>query len=147
MSFMFLMSSSNGEASGSMSGGLTDFVTRLFFKDLIAGDAKKEYILKLQLEFFIRKAAHLTEYLILGGLFISFLLQFRIRYILAGLIAFAAAVLFAFSDEFHQSFVEGRVGLIFDVLVDAAGALIGIFVLMAIIAVVRLSKKEAVKKR
>ena len=32
----------------------------------------------------------------------------------------------AASDEFHQTFVEGRVGAVHDVAIDAAGAAIGI---------------------
>jgi VanZ family protein len=41
-------------------------------------------------------------------------------------VAFALAVLYAASDEFHQTFVEGRVGAIHDVAIDAIGAAIGI---------------------
>ncbi len=37
-------------------------------------------------------------------------------------IAFIMAVLFALSDEFHQSFVQGRSSSLTDVFIDAAGA-------------------------
>jgi VanZ family protein len=66
----------------------------------------------------LRKTAHAAEYAILGAL----LLRATRR---TGL-AFALAVLYAASDEFHQTFVEGRVGAIHDVAIDAVGAAIGI---------------------
>ena len=38
------------------------------------------------------------------------------------LVAWTLTVLYAVSDEYHQTFVSGRTGRGFDVLVDAAGA-------------------------
>lgn len=42
-------------------------------------------------------------------------------------LAFAVSVLYAISDEYHQSFVPGRQPDVRDVLVDAAGALIALW--------------------
>ena len=141
MGLMFFMSASNGEASSSMSGGLTDLVIRLFFKDYTGNGPENDYVLMMQVEFFIRKAAHFMEFLILGGLFVSFLLQFRFRFVTAGLFAFVSGVLFAASDEFHQSFVEGRAAMAFDVLVDSAGVFFGVLIFLGITAAIRLSKE------
>ncbi len=44
-------------------------------------------------------------------------------------IAFVVAVLYAVSDEFHQSFVPGRYPDIRDILVDAAGVLAALLLL------------------
>jgi len=66
----------------------------------------------------LRKMAHAAEYAILGALLLRATRN-------AGL-AFALAVLYAASDELHQTFVEGRVGAIHDVAIDAIGAAIGI---------------------
>ena len=41
-------------------------------------------------------------------------------------LGYAFSVLYAATDEFHQLFVEGRSGSLFDVGVDAAGALLGV---------------------
>jgi len=46
------------------------------------------------------------------------------------------AVAYAASDEFHQSFVDGRIGSPFDVLIDAAG------VAIACLAALRLGKRR-----
>jgi VanZ family protein len=66
----------------------------------------------------LRKVAHVAEYAILGAL----LLRATDR---TGL-AFALGTLYAVSDEFHQSFVSGRVGSPLDVAIDALGLAIGI---------------------
>jgi VanZ family protein len=66
----------------------------------------------------LRKLAHITEYAILGAL----LLRATRR---PGL-ALALAALYAVSDEVHQHVVEGRHAAALDVVIDSAGALVGI---------------------
>ena len=66
----------------------------------------------------LRKLAHAAEYAILGALLV--------RATGRGSLAFTLVVLYAASDEFHQTFVEGRVGAVHDVAIDAVGAAIGI---------------------
>jgi VanZ family protein len=66
----------------------------------------------------LRKLAHAAEYAILGALLV--------RATRSRSLAFTLAVLYAASDEFHQTFVEGRVGAVHDVAIDAVGAAIGI---------------------
>ena len=66
----------------------------------------------------LRKLAHTAEYALLGALFV--------RAIGRSSLAFTLTVLYAASDEIHQTFVEGRVGAVHDVAIDAIGAAIGI---------------------
>jgi VanZ family protein len=66
----------------------------------------------------LRKGAHLTEYAIL-----AFLLA---RALMRSLPAFALGVLYAVSDEVHQSFVRGRHAAPLDVAIDAVGLLVGL---------------------
>jgi VanZ family protein len=66
----------------------------------------------------LRKCAHATEYAVLAVLLVRALERPRL--------AFALAVVYAASDEFHQTFVRGRHGSPYDVLIDAAGAAIGL---------------------
>jgi VanZ family protein len=66
----------------------------------------------------LRKVAHVTEYAVLGAL----LLRATRR---AGL-AFLLGVLYATSDEVHQTFVRGRHGSPVDVAIDAFGLACGI---------------------
>lgn len=80
-----------------------------------------------RLSWAIRKLAHLGEYLILAILAGRWLLR------ACGLSrpawprgAFAISAAYALLDEFHQIFVTSRSPAVWDVLLDWAGALIGI---------------------
>ncbi len=66
----------------------------------------------------LRKLAHAAEYAVLGALLV--------RALRRPLPAFALAVLYAVTDEVHQTFVTGREGAVLDVLVDAVGAAAGV---------------------
>jgi VanZ family protein len=68
----------------------------------------------------LRKIAHVVEYAILGALL--FRATGRAR------VAFGLGVLYAMTDEFHQTFVPGRVGAAHDVVIDAAGIALGVLV-------------------
>lgn len=65
---------------------------------------------------------HFGLYFVLGALYVM-ALGLGDRPLRAALLAVALAALYGVSDEFHQSFVPGRVPDIFDVMVDVAGAL------------------------
>ena len=68
-----------------------------------------------------RKLVHFAEYALLALLWWR---AFRTRLDgrRAALAAFLVTALYAASDEFHQSFVEGRAGSPLDWLIDCAGA-------------------------
>lgn len=80
------------------------------------------------LEFFIRKAAHFTVYFVLAFLLVrafSQSLRTRAKIFWFSLIL---AVLYAASDEFHQSFTAGRTPLPLDVVLDSFSAFVGTIV-------------------
>ncbi|NOZ05474.1 MAG: VanZ family protein [Chloroflexi bacterium] len=79
------------------------------------------------LDFIIKKGAHAFVYAVLAALVWRALREQVAHRI--GAYSFALALLYAISDEFHQTFVAGRHGRPFDVLVDASGILIGIFLI------------------
>ncbi len=70
----------------------------------------------------VRKLAHMFEFAVLAVLFVKAWPAAKGRFIAA----FVAAVIYACTDEFHQSFVVGRSSSLFDVAVDATGAAIGL---------------------
>jgi VanZ family protein len=72
----------------------------------------------------LRKLAHAGEYAVLGAL----LLRATGR---VG-IAFALGLLYAMSDELHQSYVPGRLGSPVDVAIDAAGLACGVVLLQRV---------------
>jgi VanZ family protein len=73
-----------------------------------------------------RVVAHFTEYALLAALWAWALLPVlgRRGLLAAGVISFAYAV----SDEFHQSFVEGRDSDVLDVITDTAGIVASLLV-------------------
>jgi VanZ family protein len=78
--------------------------------------------------FLVRKAAHFTEYAVLGWLaaraFIGASHEFlRRRWFLVGLLL---TVSYALLDEYHQSFVPSRSASLYDSGIDIAGGLIGL---------------------
>jgi VanZ family protein len=80
----------------------------------------------------IRKAGHVTEYFILGLFFFrafrgKSLQTWRLRWTIYAIIG---VVLYALSDEFHQSFVATRTASIIDVGIDSAGGILSQIVMM-----------------
>ncbi|MBF0710049.1 MULTISPECIES: VanZ family protein [unclassified Gemella] len=72
----------------------------------------------------IRKLAHITEYAVLGFFVYIHLLNCKINRV--NLVAGAVSIVYAASDEYHQTFIEGRSGNIIDIFIDAIGVMIGI---------------------
>lgn len=87
--------------------------------------------------FLVRKAAHFTEYLVLGALVTR---GFDRRYAAhpQALFAIAVALVAVPSiDETIQLFVSGRSGQVTDVLIDCAGAATGALISYAIAGIAR----------
>jgi len=87
-----------------------------------------------KIHFVVRKSAHFVEYSILG-LLAWRLIHFHPAWAACRSrelwIAWLIAVLYAASDEFHQSFVPSRQAAVRDVLIDSCGAGFGLAALWA----------------
>ena len=83
-------------------------------------------------QFFIRKAAHLTEYAVLAILLLRALRGQTSGTIVkqAALVLIVAAI-YAATDEFHQSFAPSRTPSARDVLIDSTGAAVGLLIYLA----------------
>lgn len=123
MSLIFILSHQPASVSSGFSSGITEFLLGLIVDLFPESDAHVEEFHTL-----VRKNAHFIAYLILGVLLVNALGRWRHIRGQALVAAFAIAVLYAASDEFHQLFIEGRSGEVRDVLIDSAGAATGIFV-------------------
>ncbi|MBO5451570.1 MAG: VanZ family protein [Lachnospiraceae bacterium] len=78
--------------------------------------------------YYVRKLAHFTEYFLLAVSVAFPLYVYGMRGIWLVLFAGAFCVGFAYLDEYHQSFIAGRTPSKKDVMIDSAGAILGIFV-------------------
>jgi len=84
------------------------------------------------LEFFIRKLAHISEYFILCALLLQMMFSTAVNRFVAAIVAAQLSVLYAFSDEWHQTWVPNRTGHDIDVVVDSIGVLLAILIIPAI---------------
>jgi VanZ family protein len=79
-----------------------------------------------ELDFIIKKSGHAIGYGLLG-LSYYYALPRSLSRFYRWILAFIMTVLFALSDEFHQSFVRGRNSSLGDVAIDGLGAAIALF--------------------
>jgi VanZ family protein len=81
------------------------------------------------LYFIERKTFHVIEYFILSTLFFLFFSR-NLSQKKSLVFAMGCSFLYACSDEWHQTFVFGRDGTVWDVAVDSIGILIAVFVIL-----------------
>ena len=125
----------------------------IFIQSAMTGDlsgAESSFIVKIivaitgltadNLEIIVRKAAHFTEFMLLGMSLTVNVTDFndtrpRLKEgWLRILIPWAIGTLYAATDELHQLFVPGRACSITDVCIDSVGAAVGVAVMTLLIA-------------
>ena len=143
MGFIFSMSCENAEESSNTSGQTIKVVLSTVPEFEKQPEEVKKNIIE-ELQFIVRKSAHFIGYMILGILASGLILQYENinkKYPLAFLIC----VIYAISDEIHQLFVPGRAGQVRDVLIDSAGSLLGIILVMAFVKIlIKFNKKHKI---
>jgi VanZ family protein len=77
-------------------------------------------------DFAIKKTAHMIEYAVFTTLLYRALRKSGFDIKRAGYVALAIAILYASTDEYHQSFTPGREPTVRDVIFDATGSVIGL---------------------
>ncbi len=78
----------------------------------------------------LRKIAHAGEFAVLAWLVFRALRKHDVSLTIAGAWSVVVTVVYAASDEYHQTFVPGRNGSLLDVAVDSAGGLAGALIVM-----------------
>jgi len=86
--------------------------------------------------YIVRKGAHFTAYFVLAILSVNALRRSGITRYRSAIVALGISVLYAISDEVHQLFIPGRSGEVTDVLIDSAGASLGIAMYIVVLRVV-----------
>ena len=117
MIIIFILSNDTGSVSSSKSDGIANYISNII-----------SFIDKDLLIFIIRKLAHITEYLILGILFLNVLKDYNIINTKLVIITILFCFSFAISDEVHQLFIQNRSGKITDILIDTLGSSIGVII-------------------
>ena len=130
MILIFSLSAQDNHRSSSLSGEVVRKVAQVLVPnfDQMADTQQKQLIDSWQHN--VRKMAHFFLYVILGLLVMGAMYTYQINIKWKITVAFAVSLLFAISDEIHQSLVPGRGPLASDVVIDGFGALAGIAVLI-----------------
>ncbi len=141
---IFCFSAEPGDESSNLSGGLSYRLISIVDHVFSMHWDETEKLDRVEaISFPIRKAAHMSEYALLGILVFAaatptgreqgqktkIIISHR-RYI----IAISTVFIYACTDEFHQLFVPGRSGQFTDVLIDTAGGLIGLVCILILTA-------------
>ncbi|WP_100374125.1 VanZ family protein [Bacillus sp. FJAT-45037] len=121
MALIFYLSHQPAAESSALSGGVMESIVAVV--EIIFPTIQQHLD---TFHFFIRKGAHFFAYFILGLLVIHALRGGRLNGYRRVLLALTICVLYAISDEVHQLFISGRSGEVTDVLIDSAGASVGI---------------------
>ncbi len=139
MIVIFLFSNSVGSVSTSKSKKITYDMVNIVEKKKTE-EEKKEKV--EQIHPVIRKIAHAFEYAVLCILLIISLKYSNIRNNRLYLTALLTCIVYAISDELHQLFISGRSGELRDVIIDTAGATIGLIIYDLIEKIIKIIKKK-----
>ena len=140
MFIIFSFSNQSGDESGSLSDSLLIKIYQIFNDEELT-EEEQDIIIEENTHL-IRKSTHFTIYLILG------LLVFNLYKDLWGvtptsiIYAIILCFIYSISDEIHQLFIDGRSGEILDIIIDTAGASLGILTYY-FIARKKLTKKNS----
>jgi len=140
---IFRFSAQTGEESGDLSYAVSLWLVSCWDSLLCRGASGAELAAHAgAIHLFVRKAAHMTEYCLLGWSVslpcFAYQAKGRLRVPLTLLLCTAAAAL----DEYHQSFVAGRGPSLRDVGIDCAGVLIGLILLQLALLLVRRRRRR-----
>jgi len=140
MGMVFMFSSQNVTKSDDLSTSIAKKAMNIVHKeDNLTAWQEKQLLDKY--DHYIRKFAHFSIYLIGGFIIISFIKLFVKNNAISILSTVLIGLLYAGSDEFHQSFVDGRGAMFSDVLLDTAGVITGALLYCIILAIVNKIKK------
>lgn len=138
MILIYNLSSQVAEQSDKLSKGVTEIII-----EIVERVAPKAEFDISSYNHIVRKYAHFFAYLVLGILVTA--MRKSGRNSLKGVVlTLSICVLYAISDEVHQFFVQGRGSQVTDVLIDSAGAMVGIGVYMLIDKMVMKRKKSLI---
>lgn len=142
MAVIFYLSHQPGSASSDLSSGIV--AALLNFMDQVAPNMEFDVE---NFHSFIRKNAHFIAYFLLSLLSLNAWRSSGFHGLKQLLLGFGMSVLFAVSDEIHQLFIDGRSGEARDVLIDSAGAGLGMMVYIITDKLWSRRSKNATKSR
>lgn len=141
---IFLFSSKPADESSKMSHEVGMFLCRIFVPGYDGWSKEEQNRLADKIDYPIRKAAHATEYTVLGMFLYGTLISGG-RIISPNknlFLAILTGAIYSTTDEIHQLFVPGRAGLFTDVLIDTAGVTLGAALIYLLMKKQKVNKKN-----
>ena len=139
---IFGFSSQDGEKSGSISKKITEeIITRI--PQIQEKEQNEREAITLRIEKVIRKIAHFSIYTAVGLLLMALISTFEMKEKNRIIISLIIGIIYASSDEIHQSFVPERSPMITDVMIDTMGVMLGILLIMLGKAIIKKYKKNS----
>lgn len=144
----FMSSMDTNESNGKSKTIINDVVEKsvettngLGITDKHPSKSKMEQIID-KLNYPLRKVAHASEYFIFTILILIALKNSGVNGIKMFVIALIICFIYACTDEYHQTFVNGRTGQFSDALIDTLGGLISCLMYSFIIEINKFRKKH-----
>lgn len=128
-SIIFGFSSQDGEKSGSISKKITEEIVKRIPQIQEKEQDERELITQ-RTEKVIRKLAHFSIYTVVGILLMALISTYQIKERNKTIISIIIGIIYACSDEIHQSFVPKRSPMITDVMIDTMGVMLGILIIL-----------------
>ena len=122
---IFALSADTADESNAKSDPVSQAFETNIFDNFMLSENQTEFI-KRYAVVIVRKAAHFSEYALLGFLISATCLSFGRKYGFTTAVSWVSGTLYAVSDEIHQYFVSGRSGHVRDVLIDSIGIFLGV---------------------
>jgi VanZ family protein len=139
---IFLLSAQTAEQSSQTSGTVIhEILLKISDEYVNISPAEQKNIID-SLQFFIRKGTHFSIYALLAALFFLSFSQSSFRLKTKYFLSFLCTVLYAISDEIHQTFVPGRSGELRDVLIDSCGALTALLLVYLCVSIYKFIRKK-----
>lgn len=139
---IFGFSSQDGEKSGNISKKITEeIITRI--PQIQEKEQNEREAITLRIEKVIRKIAHFSIYTAVGLLLMALISTFEMKEKNRIIISLIIGIIYASSDEIHQSFVPERSPMITDVMIDTMGVMLGILLIMLGKAIIKKYKKDS----
>lgn len=133
MVFIFIMSNQTSQESGDTSKSLINSFLSLFMDNFkMLSEADKDIVIQ-SFQFIVRKLAHFSVYAALGVCSYSAINTYNLVKMRKFWLSLGLCFVYSLTDEFHQIFVEGRAGRLYDVAIDSIGALAGILFVVLVI--------------
>lgn len=125
---IFAFSQASGTKSSQTSNAVIKniviIINKIQNKEVTSKDLKIAY---QKYSFIIRKAAHFTEYFILGIFSYMCINSHTDKRVM--LISLIFCLIYASTDEIHQLFIDGRGARFMDVLIDGSGSALSLFLI------------------